>query len=151
MPRRMMLAVAGSTVADGERSITAAPARRAASSIGATRAPGAHTTTTSADGAATARDGCAAPSATAALATSKGKRRGKRMEFRTVRSGGQPHAIVLAMARALGRYELLRPLARGGMAEVFLARRRAAGIEKWLGVKRLRPERSDRKSTRLNS
>jgi serine/threonine protein kinase len=46
------------------------------------------------------------------------------------------------MARALGRYELLRPLARGGMAEVYLARRRAAGIEKWLVVKRMRPERS---------
>jgi serine/threonine protein kinase len=42
----------------------------------------------------------------------------------------------------LGRYELLRPLARGGMAEVYLARRRAAGIEKWLVVKRMRPERS---------
>src|SRR3954468_23040227 len=46
------------------------------------------------------------------------------------------------MSRALGRYELLRPLARGGMAEVYLARRRAAGIEKWLVVKRMRPERS---------
>src|ERR1044071_9423654 len=46
------------------------------------------------------------------------------------------------MARALGRYELLRPLARGGMDEVYLARRRAAGIEKWLVVKRMRPERS---------
>src|SRR6478735_8036986 len=46
------------------------------------------------------------------------------------------------MARALGRYELLRPLARGGMAEVYLARRRAAGVEKWLVVKRIRPERS---------
>ncbi len=44
------------------------------------------------------------------------------------------------MARALGRYELLRPLARGGMAEVYLARRRAGGIEKWLVVKRMRPE-----------
>jgi serine/threonine protein kinase len=46
------------------------------------------------------------------------------------------------MARALGRYELLRPLARGGMAEVYLARRRAAGVEKWLVVKRMRPERA---------
>ena len=44
------------------------------------------------------------------------------------------------MSRALGRYELLRPLARGGMAEVYLARRRSAGIEKWLVVKRMRPE-----------
>lgn len=47
------------------------------------------------------------------------------------------------MSRALGRYELLRPLARGGMAEVYLARRRAAGVEKWLVVKRIRAERSN--------
>jgi tRNA A-37 threonylcarbamoyl transferase component Bud32 len=47
------------------------------------------------------------------------------------------------MSRALGRYELLRPIARGGMAEVFLARRRAAGVEKLLVVKRMRPERAN--------
>lgn len=47
------------------------------------------------------------------------------------------------MSRALGRYELLRPLAKGGMAEVYLARRRAAGVEKWLVVKRIRAERSN--------
>jgi len=46
------------------------------------------------------------------------------------------------MSRALGRYELLRPLARGGMAEIYLARRRAAGVEKLLVVKRLRAERA---------
>src|SRR5438045_258572 len=45
----------------------------------------------------------------------------------------------VTLGRALGRYELLRPLARGGMADVYLARRRAAGIEKWLVVKRMRP------------
>jgi serine/threonine protein kinase len=47
------------------------------------------------------------------------------------------------MTRAFGRYELLRPIARGGMAEVYLARRRgAAGVEKRLVIKRIRPERS---------
>src|SRR5262245_61343156 len=141
MPRRRVLAVAGTALAAGERSITAAPARRAAFSIGATLAPGAHTTTTSAAGAASVPEGPTA--ATKARATAaRGAGDNTPQEFRTVRSGGQPHAIVLAMARALGRYELLRPLARGGMAEVYLARRRAAGVEKWLVVKRMRPERS---------
>ena len=55
------------------------------------------------------------------------------------------HAVsyTTVVTRALGRYELVRPLARGGMAEVFLARRRAAGVEKWLVVKRIRPERAN--------
>src|SRR5690349_3086592 len=47
-----------------------------------------------------------------------------------------------AMSHTLGRYELLRPLARGGMAEVYLARRRVAGVEKRLVIKRIRPERA---------
>lgn len=49
-------------------------------------------------------------------------------------------AIVLEV-RTLGRYELMQPLARGGMAEVYLARRRVAGVEKRLVIKRLRRER----------
>lgn len=47
------------------------------------------------------------------------------------------------MTRMLGRYELVRPLARGGMAEVYLARRRVSGgVEKRLVVKCIRRERS---------
>ena len=65
-----------------------------------------------------------------------------RLQFRPVRERGQPRGILAVMSRALGRYELLRPLARGGMGEVYLARRRAAGVEKWLVVKRMRPERA---------
>ncbi len=43
----------------------------------------------------------------------------------------------------IGRYELLRQLGRGGMAEVFLARRRGpGGVEKQLAIKRIRPERT---------
>src|SRR5919197_3265511 len=43
----------------------------------------------------------------------------------------------------LGRYELLRPLARGGMAELFLARRRApGGVDKRMVIKRIRRERT---------
>ena len=45
------------------------------------------------------------------------------------------------MAAAVGRYELVRAIGRGGMAEVFLARRRgAAGIHKRLVVKRVRQD-----------
>src|SRR5690606_38832410 len=54
----------------------------------------------------------------------------------------RPRAGILPAVTTLGRYELLRPLARGGMAEVYLARRRVAGVEKRLVIKRLRKDRS---------
>ncbi|HEX8952505.1 MAG TPA: serine/threonine-protein kinase, partial [Polyangia bacterium] len=45
--------------------------------------------------------------------------------------------------RRLGRYEILRPLARGGMAELFLARATGIqGFEKLVVVKRILPERA---------
>jgi len=43
---------------------------------------------------------------------------------------------------SLGRYELLGLLGRGGMAEVYLARRRSGSIEKRLVVKRVRRDRA---------
>ena len=47
------------------------------------------------------------------------------------------------VGQMLGRYELVRPLARGGMAELFLARRRGpGGVEKRLVIKRVRRERA---------
>lgn len=46
------------------------------------------------------------------------------------------------MSRQLGRYELLRPIGRGGMAEIWLGRRRGAGgIEKRVVIKRILRER----------
>ncbi len=44
-------------------------------------------------------------------------------------------------SRAIGRYEILRPLATGGMAEIFLGRIRGIeGFQKGVVIKRLRPE-----------
>jgi len=52
-----------------------------------------------------------------------------------------PRVRSWGVTATLGRYEILAPLARGGMAEVFLARRRSgAGIEKRLVIKRIRSE-----------
>jgi serine/threonine protein kinase len=43
--------------------------------------------------------------------------------------------------RRLGRYEIVRPLARGGMAELFLARKKGIeGFEKLVVIKRILPE-----------
>jgi len=50
-----------------------------------------------------------------------------------------------AEPRVLGRYEILRPLARGGMAQLHLARFGSIeGFEKLAVVKRLRPEHAER-------
>jgi eukaryotic-like serine/threonine-protein kinase len=47
------------------------------------------------------------------------------------------------MVRTLGRYEIVRPLARGGMAEIFLARDRGpGGVEKQVVIKCIRRERA---------
>jgi eukaryotic-like serine/threonine-protein kinase len=46
-----------------------------------------------------------------------------------------------SIPRRLGKYEILRPLAKGGMAEIFLARATGThGFEKLVVIKRLRPE-----------
>jgi serine/threonine protein kinase len=43
-------------------------------------------------------------------------------------------------AETLGKYELVRPLAQGGMAEIFLARQSGpAGFEKQVVIKRVLP------------
>lgn len=137
MPRWRVAEVVTVAGGAGERSTKAALCALATAAMGATSAPGAHTTTMSAAGAASAVCAAATTMTTSARPS------------QTCNSGSfDPFEAPVNqrytgdMARALGRYELLRPLARGGMAEVFLARRRAAGVEKWLVVKRIRPERA---------
>jgi len=57
--------------------------------------------------------------------------------------GGRNPLYDSPVGQMLGRYELVRPLARGGMAELFLARRRGpGGVEKRLVIKRVRRERA---------
>ena len=60
-----------------------------------------------------------------------------------------PDQLVLAPGARLGKYELLRRLAVGGMAEIFLAR--SVGIEGFEKLVVLKSILADRKSTRLNS
>lgn len=50
----------------------------------------------------------------------------------------------MSLPTALGKYELVEPLATGGMAELFLARARGpAGVQKTVVVKRIKPEYAD--------
>src|SRR5262245_16129251 len=103
----------GAATAAGDTSIIAAPARRAASAIAVVIAgagSAVHAITTSAcDGEASAR--AAATTAQTARA-------------RPITGRLYVNALCSTHVRVLGRYELVRPLARGGMAEVYLARRR---------------------------
>lgn len=68
-------------------------------------------------------------------------RRGEMREMPFTVSDPSHEALPSDMPRMLGKYEILRPLATGGMAEIFLARAHGIeGFEKAAVVKRLRPE-----------
>ena len=55
-----------------------------------------------------------------------------------------PEPIPLAKGQVLGRYELLAPVARGGMGQVWLARLRGArGFQKLVAIKTVLPARGD--------
>ena len=52
----------------------------------------------------------------------------------------EPSAFSLAAGARLGRYEVLKPLARGGMGEVYLGRVRGESATRPVALKILRPE-----------
>src|SRR5579859_8160021 len=54
--------------------------------------------------------------------------------------GSRPEPSLEGLPRQLGKYTLLRKLAQGGMAELFLAiQRSVAGFEKLIVIKRILP------------
>jgi serine/threonine protein kinase len=52
--------------------------------------------------------------------------------------------MVGAYPRRFGKYVLLKPMARGGMGEIYLAATGDAGFDKFCVIKKIIPERSDR-------
>src|SRR6476619_6309454 len=46
--------------------------------------------------------------------------------------------------RRFGKYVLLKPMARGGMGEIYLAATGEGGVQKFCVIKKIIPERSDR-------
>src|SRR5439155_10141751 len=77
--------------------------------------------------------GGASPAAQARRARRRWRRRRRRRRRTYIMKSVEPER--------LGRYQILRPLARGGMAELFLARATGIqGFEKLVVIKRILPE-----------